>query len=459
MSTNGKQGRGITAIGLKVESFHRLRAAEVELIPTDGLIRVSGKNGAGKTSLLRAIKAALGGAGEILGEATVNEDAEDGRASVTLKLSNGFTVERRFTEAAPKGYLTVIGPDGGKHSQGKLAEWLGPLSFDPSAFFSLHPDRQREILLSLGEDPGLPAKLDELRAARAERYQTRTPWIAQQRRARQVQEPGGERPEPIDVSAELAKMGELQQQDRARQDMFRDAETRARQAEAAEAQYRNADDRVAELERLLEEAKAHAAKAAKVARATEDDAQRAAEEAAKVPDVMPDIEAVRARINEADRVQQALRPWEAYDGAQAELNEAEAAIQALTAEMEAMDAQERELIRSAGMPVEGLSFAEDGSPLLNGRPLSVASGAECARLAVAVAMAARPELRICLLDEEANGLDLDALEALDALAKEHGFQIWACRLGLEGSGEICVEDGEAWARDAGKPVPAELEAP
>jgi energy-coupling factor transporter ATP-binding protein EcfA2 len=459
MSTNGKQGKGITAIGLKVESFHRLRAAEVELIPTDGLIRVSGKNGAGKTSLLRAIKAALGGAGEILGEATVNEEAEDGRASVTLKLSNGFTVERRFTEAAPKGYLTVIGPDGGKHSQGKLAEWLGPLSFDPSAFFSLHPDRQREILLSLGEDPGLPAKLDQIRAARAERYRVRTPWIAQQRRARQVQEPGGERPEPIDVSAELTKMGELQAKDRARQDMFRSAENAKRQADQHEREFKQADARVVELERRLEEAKAHAVNMAKRAKASEGEAKKLRAEALAFPDVMPDIEAVRARINEADRVQQALRPWEAYDGAQAELEEAEAAIQALTAEMETMDAQERELIRSAGMPVEGLSFAEDGSPLLNGRPLSVASGAECARLAVAVAMAARPELRICLLDEEANGLDLDALEALDALAKEHGFQIWACRLGLEGSGEVVVEDGEAWSRDAGKPVPTELEAP
>lgn len=445
-TTNG--AKGITAIGLKVESFHRLRAAEVELIPADGLIRVTGKNGAGKTSLLRSIKAALGGAGEVLREAVVNEGSEDGTGSVRLTLSNGFTVERRFTAAAPKGYLTVTGPDGGKHQQGKLNEWLGPLSFDPSAFLTLEARRQREVLLSLGEDPELPRKLDQLRERRAERYQERTPWISQKRKASQVHPPEGERPEPIEVSAELERMGQLQRQERERQDALREAEATTRQAEAAEARYKDADARVADLERLLEEAKAQAVKAAKVARATEDDAKRAAAEAEALPDVTQDIEGVRARINEADRVQTALEPWKAYDRAHQEMEEATAAVDALTAEMDAVEAQERELIASAGIPVDGLSFAEDGAPLLHDRPLEVASGAERAKLAVAVAMAARPELRICLLDEEANGLDLDGLKELDRLAKEHGFQVWCARIGLEGAGEVVVEDGEAWARDA-----------
>lgn len=61
-------------------------------------------------------------------------------------------------------------------------------------------------------------------------------------------------------------------------------------------------------------------------------------------------------------------------------------------------------------------------------------------------------MRVCLLDE-ANNLDLPSMERLDELAKKHRFQIWAVRIGIEGPGEVVVEDGEAWTRE--DLVPAE----
>lgn len=165
-------------------------------------------------------------------------------------------------------------------------------------------------------------------------------------------------------------------------------------------------------------------------------------------------ETVHAGADEADQVAAALEPWKAADRARAEAEEATKRVEAITAEMNGLDAQEKELLASAGLPVDGLSFTADGSPLLNGRPLEVASGAERIRLAVAVALAAHPALRICLVDE-ANDIDLDGLAELDRLAQEHGFQVWAARLGIEGPGEIVVEDGKARARDAApETVPA-----
>lgn len=476
---NGK--KGITVVGVEASSFHRLRCALVKMVPGEGLVRVTGKNGAGKTSLLRSIRAALGGAGEVLSDAVVNDASEDGTGQVRLELSNGFTVTRRFTEANPKGYLTVVGPDGGKHAQSKLAEWLGPLSFDPSAFFDLHPERQREILLSLGSDQELPAKLEALRRARRKQYEERTPWISQKRRTSQVAKPAGERPVPVDVSAELRTMGRLQKAERERADLIRETE-RAREAartraarerdaaahdlEQAESwtgrrkqEAEDADNEVTRLRAELAEAERRASVAHERIWETvrEEERVRASLEAlpdpdtvaATVPDpVLPpdpaeEMEAVRARIEAADAVQQGLEPWKAWDRAQAELEEAIAAEKAITAQMEALEAQERGLIADAGIGVPGLTFGEDGAPLLNDRPLTVASGAERCRLAVAVAMAANADLRICLLDEEANGLDLDGLAELDRLAKEHGFQLWAARIGLESQGQIIVEDGVA----------------
>ncbi|MGE0456458.1 MAG: hypothetical protein AB7I13_00075 [Vicinamibacterales bacterium] len=443
--------KGITVTAVEVTNFHRLTFARVEMIPGAGLVKVTGKNRSGKTSLLRSIRAALGGAGQVLPE-TVHAGAEDGR--VRIELSNGFSVARRFTAAQPKGYLTVLGADGGEHQQGKLNEWLGPLSFDPLAFFELKPERQREILLALGSDPDLPKKLEQLRAARATKYEERTPWISRKRIAGQVLQPEGERPTPVDISAELARMGELQVAQRDLQDARR-MEQRAR-----EFQRKCQDDlgaARAEVQRLR--AAIEAAERTVVDRedgleAAVESARVAAEVVVGMSDPDAEIERVKARIGEADQVAATLEPWKASDRARAEAEEATKRVEAITAEMNGLDAQEKELLAGAGLPVDGLSFTADGSPLLNGRPLEVASGAERIRLAVAVALAAHPALRICLVDE-ANDIDLDGLAELDRLAQEHGFQVWAARLGIEGPGEIVVEDGKARARDAApEAVPA-----
>ena len=478
-----KKKDGITVTGVEVSRFHRLTFARVQYVPGQGIVRVTGKNGAGKTSLLRSIRSALGGAGEVLPE-PVNSESEDGTGVIRLKLSNGFTVTRRFTEANPKGYLTVEGADGGKHSQGKLAEWLGPLSFDPLAFFDLKPDRQRTILLSLGGDPELPSKLDGLRRARAAKHEERTPWIATKRRAAQVVKPAGERPDPVDISAGLTRMGELQKVERECQDLIRETE---RKREAAQSQAREtiaAGERVAEqaervrveavraselLTRDVERLRAQLAAAESFEKAALAQVVEASAETGKAiaavkrlagpeqaaatipdPDLPPDpsdeLEQVRARIADADKVQGALRPWEAWEQARKDQAEAVAAVDKITDEMGQLEVQEHRLIAGAGIPVDGLGFSPEGAPLLNGRPLEVASGGERIQLSVAVALAANPELRVCLIDE-ANELDLGSLQELDGLAKDHGFQVWAARIGIEGEGEIVVEEGVARARE------------
>jgi len=76
--------------------------ARVEYVPEVGLVRVTGANASGKTSLLRAIMAALGGAGEVLPD-TIRDDAVDG-GEVLVKLA----VEHDF-----QVWLARIGLEGG----------------------------------------------------------------------------------------------------------------------------------------------------------------------------------------------------------------------------------------------------------------------------------------------------------------------------------------------------------
>lgn len=451
-STNGK-AEGIHVVGVEVSNLHRIRMAKVTLAPGGRVVKVSGANGSGKSSLLNAIKSALGGAGEVL-PAAINDAAEDGKGHVRLQLTNGFTVERRFTESAPKGYLTITGPDGGKHGQAKLGEWLGSLNFDPLALFALPPARQREILLSAGSNPTLASQLDGTKTAYKALYDERTQWISQQRKARGVAKPEGERPEPVDTSAEMAKLRELQAEQRRQQDQHRALVDLQASVVRSEEHCEEAAEEVARLEEELAAAREALAREEKERDSLIAQQSKAEEAYHGQKSVDPDIEAVHERIAAADQVNASLEPWKAWERAQAELAEATAKVDEFTADMDRLKAHERKLIAEAGIPVPGLSFdPETGEPLLNERPLSVASGAERIRMAVAVAVAVNPQLRICLVDE-ANDLDLDALEELGRLAKEHDFMVWACRIGIEGPGEIEVQDGEALSVDA--PEPAEV---
>lgn len=435
---------GITIVGAEIENFRRLKVARVEFVPGRGLVRVTGETANGKTSLLKAIAATLFGAGEIHPD-SIHEDAESGR--VTLRLSNGYTAERRLTRASPKGYLGLVGPDGPlKNAQTKLNEWVGPRASAPLEFFSLPPAKQRDALFAIASDERLPAKLEEIRRMHAEVYAERTPIISRVRHLASLPKPEGERPAPVDTTAELERLRVLQKQERDRGDARREADDARRDLASAEDIVATRRRYVEELERKLGEAKASLERAERQAAVAADLADEMVAAWEAMPDPSAGIEEVQQRLEAASAVQATIAPWVRWEEAQAERERLVDQEAALTAELAALKGREKQLLADAGIPVAGLSFGDDGEPLLNGRSLALASGRERIELAVAVAMAANPDLKICLLDE-ANDLGLKDLQRLDELAKEHGFQIWACRIGIEGEGEVVVENGEAWGRD------------
>lgn len=436
-----------TIVRVLVETFRRLRVAEVELDGSAGLVTVTGKNKAGKSSLLKAIAGALGGQGEV--EEGSVQDGAGGRSLLKVILSNGYTVQRKFTSKAPKGYLTITGPNGETSTQQSLLnDWLGPHSFDPLALMTLDLKRQWEILLGCGKNPNLALHLDENRLKQKRVYEERTPHISAQRRAAGEPKPEGLRPEPMDTSAQVKKLQDLQAQadERfqligmlGRQEDFLDSRLEA--LKNAEVNLAYARSQVEQAETTLQ------LRQEEVTTQTEkrDALQLQVEQTADPAEAIQEVQVELAR---ADAVQEHLQVWRDWDRAQEDHKKATAEVDRLTTQLDELKEQESQLIAEAGIPVPGLSFSEEGEPLLNGKSFSLASGAEKIEVAVAVALAVNPEVGVCLVDE-ANDLDLEHLEALDKLARKHGFQIWACRLGLEGAGEVVVEDGVATNRKEG----------
>lgn len=139
-------------ITLKAENFKKLTA--VEISPTGNIVEISGKNEAGKSSILDAIEAALKGRPGKKG--TIKKGAD--KSKIVLDMGD-FTITRSFTEE--NQYLKIETKDGfeRKSPQKFLDELLGSISFDPLNFCNADSKKQRQILL---EFTGL--KLDEIEA-------------------------------------------------------------------------------------------------------------------------------------------------------------------------------------------------------------------------------------------------------------------------------------------------------
>lgn len=449
-------GNDIRLVSVEGENIRILKLAAVRLDGEPGLFRVTGPNEAGKTTFLDLVAMLFGGKKAVKSE-TIQEGKDGGFCRA--ELSNGYSIERRFTRAEPDGYLTVTTPDDAvpRAPQTLLDAWRGSHAFDPGALLAKRTRDIEDIILGLAKRKGLKEDLARIAADQERLRDERTPYNRVVQRVQRMDAPEGERPEPVDVSGEMARLRELRDAQAHRKDL---AETWREKNESWVA----ACDAVTEHLEKIEQLRAALKEAEEALPEFEHirdrlEAQRDKAEAAMeaAPDPSEEIEAVEARISEADAVSEALEPWKAWERAQKEAAEARAERDRLNAALADVDAEREELLRSAEIPVPGITFADDGAMLLDGHPLDVASGRRRLDMAYDIAKAANPRLKVLLLDE-ANDYDVPSLERLNERAREDGMQVLACRIGIEGPGEIVVTDGRAINQGAEVDDAAEEEA-
>ena len=427
---------GTTILRLHIKNFQGIRAAELDDLPPAGVIVVQGEVGAGKTSIVNAIEAALGGKAHVH-ERAIHDGSEG--FEIDLELSNGYKIDLHSTPANPRGVLSVVGPDDGKFGQTKLNSFVGPLSFDPLSFLSLSTEKQNAIIMSLDSDVDRPGRIKALRAEREELKEERKPFTRELLKIRQQSKPEGDRPEAVDVSATAARLKVLNDEAAAEAVSRRKATDAERNLRAAQLKVSAIEDEIDTINDSLT-----AAKEALVTAQDEDSQLRVVVDEA-VRDILPnpdvnEIVALEASLADADEISRSMAPWNEWDRAVASesvLKDQAAVVTKLIEENAAAEVAE---FASIEMPIQDMEIDPTGEILWRGRPLDLASGGEGISIAVAVAFAVNDELQVCLLNE-ANNIGKKQLEALHVAAKERPFQIWACR--LEGEGDITVEDGVA----------------
>lgn len=395
-------------VKLEAENVKRLKA--VSITPDGELVRITGRNGAGKTSVLDSIAYALGGQA-LVPSKPIRDGEKTARATVTL--SNGLKVERRFTESG--SVLDVRGPKGEKYPspQSMINALMGDYTLDPLAFARAEPKEQFEMLRRLaGVDT---SKIDEgLRRLEGERPALRAAMKREQTLLDGMPDDPEAPAERVDVRAALVELEKVRAHNATR-------ENARRAREQAKARITHAEQEIARLQ-------------AQVAQDQED--------LGRMPEVGEprDETAIRARIDSAEELNARHAAAEKRREQAERVVEACAAFQFTEERIKRGREKRAETIAAATYPVPGLALG-DGEVLFNEIPLSQASSAEQLRVSTAIAMASNPELRVLRI-QDGSLLDSAGLATLAEMASESDYQIWIESVDESGKVGFYIEDGE-----------------
>jgi len=430
-----------TVVRLEVDSYKRLRAAEVTPTPT-GLVPVRGRNAQGKSSLIEAMLDALGAE-----RSEVPIRAGEHGAQVVMHLGDDLVVTKRWTRDAggeAKASITVEGVDGARmKSPAEVLKSLRGRFADPVAFLDLPPADQVKTVLGV---LGLDQELARLEGIAQGHYDARRDFGREADRTAKVaaeltQEIAGLPPvlteSTIDqLTAELQAAKDHNARmifaERARADVEREGKDLATRLGDLATEIASAQTEFAR----LEAARADAIDRWKVL-ATET-------KSAVTVDVNPIVEKIRMHemaSKHAARVEMAAKAAADAERARAAHAESEASLKATRDAI-------TEMLGRVAFPVEGMSYDPDAKTLtIGGIPFGQASQAERLKAAAAIAMAGSPSIRV-LFAREGSLLDDESRAQLAALASEAGFQLWLEVVDSHADGAgVWIEDGEAFQND------------
>lgn len=425
----------LTIVELRATNVKRLRAVAIRPDHAGNLVVLSGRNGAGKSSVLDSIVMALGGKDHVC-KRPLREGAERGEVVVDL---GSLVVLRTFTPGGGTS-LVVRNREGARFSnpQTMLDALLGRLTFDPLAFARASAKDRAETLRNL---VGLDLTEIHDRRARLLEQRRETNAEAKTARTRAVL-----LPVPADAPAVEESLSDLlAARDAAQATNLANARLRVglATAEARASKTRDhaeaADAEVSRLAALLEKAQEAAAAARRDLEAQEQALEVARQRVASLvdEDLEPHDERIRT-VEQRNRGARARRQRAEWEAAAAKL-EAEVAL--ATTELERIEEERAAAIAAAPMPVDGLGLDITGSVTFNGLPFDQASSAEQLRASVAIGLALNRRLRVLLI-RDGSLLDSDGLQLVAEMARDAGAQVWIERVERDAATTVVIEDGE-----------------
>lgn len=460
---------------IKIRTAFGVSAVELK----GGSVEITGPKGAGKSSVLDAIRYALTNRSDR--DYIVKQGADE--AEILIETDTGLHIDRKLKADMETSSLTL--KENGlsvPRPQTFLNDILTPLQLNPVEFIQKPAAEQNRIILDLinfawdtawieaqfGEIPrgvdyhqNILSVLNQIQAENGVYYQTRQKINSDKLFKKKAVEDiaatipehyDSEKWEAFDVGAKYAELSKIQQENSKiqRAKVFRDsyndklrgitadrdiAISNAKDAISGEregltatierlrAEIRAAEDKISGLDSKLQDKVALAQADFETAKAKLDaDIGIADQYADKAPEP---IEALQAEIAIAEAMKKHLNEYARMKRMQAEVDQLQADSDELTRKIELARSLPGQVLKEATIPVAGLTV-ENGIPLVNGLPLSNLSDGEKLDLCVDVAISKPNALQIILIDG-AERLDDKSRAELYEKCKAKGLQFIATR--------------------------------
>jgi DNA repair exonuclease SbcCD ATPase subunit len=385
-------------IELVSENFKRLNAHVV----MDGKnVTVEGKNGVGKSSFIDAIWVAL--TGKDVPEQPIQQGKESAKIAVTVKGDDGsqFIVERKFLPSGAS--LAVKTNDGAKFSspQRFLDQRLGCISFDPFEFIQKQPREQKKFLMEL-----LGIDLTEIDSTKKALLAQKDELVKQH----QVLKSEIDKLPAITEELEEKSTAEAIKIYNDRLDDIKEIKEKRKRWNYLINESNDVSLKIKVLKEKLKE--------------MNDEIEKLKLENFEEPeigDLQAEIEAINAH-NEKVKQQKIIRLKIE------QLNNITVKGKAKAEELKKLEEERVNIIASAKMPIDGLSFSEEGL-LFEGLPFTEEqlSTAKLIEAGIKISMALNPNLRIMRI-KDGSLLDSDTLAIIKQAAKDNDYQLFIERV-------------------------------
>lgn len=412
-----------------------------------GVYLITGENEFGKTTLLEAINTLLSG------ERTDNLLKKgETKGSVTMNVGDdvdNYKVELRITEANPRGTLVITGKNGMQSNRiSMLQQLFNYTHFDAHEFVSWSESaegrrKQIEIVLSLLPHD-VQTRILEIDAKTAELKESRKPLNQESKSYRDMVDKIIITPDELlliedysatDISALVQKMSDassknekrslfLERLDEKRSKLTKLPDEKSKSKTTVEHNIEILDTQIAELtaqkeacNKKLEVIDADYSELEKILKM---DIQNGNEWLDINPKI--EIEIIQTEIQQTDKKNAILKKSKEKEDWSTNANNADKAILDANTTIEALQNERAELIKTAQLPIDGLSFNEDGLTL-GGIPFrhNEVSTSQEMEVAMKLIVAKNPTVKVFKIGQ-GESLGSKRLQAIVDFADKHGYQ-------------------------------------